>query len=394
MGHRLLTSSCALLCAILLSACGRGPEQRPVASAVVDSLRHFYAPDDRLSVYDVSLEDQGGSTVVKGEVDNATAKDATLMAIRKVTRGSVLDSIVILPDPNLGDKKFGIVSISVGNVRAKSGHPYELTTQALMGTVVKLLKKHSGWYYVQLPDNYLGWLEESAMKVTDEKGTEAWKSAGKVIVTSHFALVRDRAATGGLPVSDAVPGMLLKNSSRKGGWVGVELPDGRRGFIESSNVEDFDTWKHTRRLTAENVENTAKRFIGVPYLWGGTSSKGMDCSGFVKTVYRLNGVELSRDADQQARMGEAVDPGKEFGNLRKGDLLFFGRKATSERPERITHVGIYLERGAFIHSPGGAGVKINSFDAASPVFSEGHRKNFVRARRLIGSKQVQEVAVQ
>jgi cell wall-associated NlpC family hydrolase len=109
-------------------------------------------------------------------------------------------------------------------------------------------------------------------------------------------------------------------------------------------------------------------------------------------VFRLNGLELSRDADQQALMGEAIDPGQEFDNLKKGDLLFFGRKVTADKAERITHVGIYLEKREFIHAPGGSGVKLNSFDSSAPNYSESLRKSFVRARRLIGVQQVSEVA--
>jgi cell wall-associated NlpC family hydrolase len=117
----------------------------------------------------------------------------------------------------------------------------------------------------------------------------------------------------------------------------------------------------------------------------------MDCSGFTKTVYRLNGLELSRDADQQSQDGDDIVAGEEFQNLKKGDLVFFGRKASPERPEHVSHVGIYLENREFIHTPGGSWVKFNSFDPAAPNFNEGLRKSFVRARRYIGSSKIPEV---
>jgi cell wall-associated NlpC family hydrolase len=125
------------------------------------------------------------------------------------------------------------------------------------------------------------------------------------------------------------------------------------------------------------------QFLGVPYLWGGTSVKGMDCSGFTKTVFRLNGMELNRDANQQALMGEEVVVDEQFNNLRTGDLLFFGRKATADRPERITHVAIYVGNKEYVHAPGGARVRINSFDPAAPNFSQSLLTSFVRARRVL-----------
>jgi hypothetical protein len=366
------------------------PQAGSSLNASLDSLKARYAPDRRVAVFDVTLVQQGSVPIVRGEVDNPRAKDDVMALVHKILGSQLVDSLKVLPDPQLGDKRFGIVSVSVGNVRSNPRHSAEMATQAMMGMVVKLLKKRGGWYYAQLPDNYLGWLEESAMKVTNEDGVELWKSAKKVITTTMFTFVRERPNASSQPVSDAVAGVLLKQVKSSGRWLAVELPDGRQGFIEQSSVDEFSRWKRTRKLTPENIEATAKSMIGIPYLWGGTSPKGMDCSGYTKTVFRLNGLELARDANQQADGGEAVDKGGDFEKLKKGDLLFFGRKATAERPEDISHVGIYLGKKEFIHTPGGAGVKLNSLDPSAANYNESELKRFVRARRYIGAQQIPE----
>lgn len=371
---------------LLLSLVSPAPvaAQDDPCKAVLASLRARYAPDRRVAVFDVSCVQQGGQVIVRGDVDQASARRDVVAAMQAARLGDVVDSMRVLPDPALADTPFGIVKVSVGNVRSNPAHSAELATQVMMGMVVKVLKSQGSWYYIQGPDQYLGWLEGAAMHFTRQAGAEAWQSAPKVIMTEYFGVVRAQPNNTSLPVSDAVPGVLFKSNGGRGKWISVETPDGRKGYVERTLVADYAKWKATRSLTAETVEQTAKRFIGVPYLWGGTSPKGMDCSGFTKTVFRLNGMELNRDANQQAQMGVEVSADSGMRRLSKGDLLFFGQKATAERSERITHVAIYLQDQQFIHTPGGSGVRIDSFDPAAPNFNDGLLRSFVRVRRVIG----------
>jgi gamma-D-glutamyl-L-lysine dipeptidyl-peptidase len=389
------TNSVILLSLLVLfsvsTACAQNQKIETLVSIALDPLKSHYAPDRRVAVFDVTCVQQGSVAVARGDVEDPKAKEDALSSLHKILGGQVIDSIKVLPDPQLGENRFGIVAASVGNVRTNPRNAAELSTQVLMGTVVKLLKKQGGHYYIQMPDHYIGWLEERAMKVTNAAGVDEWNAAKKVILTTYFAMVREKPDRAAMPVSDAVAGVLMKHVRTSGSWVAVELPDGRKGYIEKANVEEFKSWKKTRKLTAENIEKTAKMFVGIPYLWGGTSTKGMDCSGFTKTVYRLNGLELYRDADQQGGAGDEVKPGENFENLKKGDLLFFGRKGSAERPERISHVAIYLDKQEFIHTPGGSWVTFNSFDPSAPNYSESLRKSFVRARRYIGTSQIPEV---
>jgi cell wall-associated NlpC family hydrolase len=124
----------------------------------------------------------------------------------------------------------------------------------------------------------------------------------------------------------------------------------------------------------EAVVHLSRQLIGSPYLWGGTSSKAVDCSGLVKLAWFSQGLILARDASQQARFGEPIDF-NHIENLHQGDLLFFGRS-----PERITHVGIYLGNGQYIHASGL--VRINSIDPDDPLYNITERKQLVGASRV------------
>lgn len=129
--------------------------------------------------------------------------------------------------------------------------------------------------------------------------------------------------------------------------------------------------------------STAFEFKGVPYLWGGTSAKMVDCSGFTKTAYYMHGLILQRDASQQTLYGDLVDAINDYGKLQAGDLVFFGKKATAENKERVTHVGLCLGDQEFIHASGK--VRINSLNRDSEKYTEYYETAFVRARRVVGN---------
>ncbi len=347
----------------------------------VETVRTELAPDRRVAVFDVTWEVRGTRVHLSGEVDNPEAKKRVDAALRDAGFSDIRNNIVLLPHPGLGEHTRGVVRVSVAQMRSEPRYTSELVTQVLMGTPLRILKRERGWFYVQSPDNYLGWMSAGLLQQMDSLRFQNWQDSEKVIVTDLYGVVYEEPSTQSLPVSDVSAGNRLRNTGQDGEWISVGLPDGRTGYIRSDHVQWYAQWRETRELTGENIARTAKMFIGVPYLWGGTSAKGFDCSGLTKLVYWLNGMDLSRDASQQILMGEHVDPGTRFSNLEVGDLLFFGRAATSDTPERIVHVGIYLGGREFIHAS--YLVRINSLDPEAPNFDRYEYNRFVRARRLI-----------
>ncbi len=346
---------------------------------VIAKVKAQVAPDTRLAVFDVKAEPKDGGTLdVSGEVDQPAAREAVIAALRAGGQTGITDRIVVLPDTALGAKHYGLVTVSAAVQKTKPSMASELGNQLVMGMPVKVLKRESGWYYAQsLDDRYLGWMEPEHVALMTKEELDAFRASRRFVITTIFAMIREQAADDGQAVSDAVMGNVVRLTGQSNGWAAVQLPDGRQGYVPSTAGMEYEAWKASRRLTPEAIEKTARLFVGVPYLWGGTSAKGFDCSGFTKTVFRANGFELQRDTDQQANQGEAVPTENDLAQLRKGDLLFFGPRAGVTR---ITHVGIYLGDKRFIHCAGK--VKFNSFDPASPIYSESLLGRLVKVRRI------------
>jgi len=123
-------------------------------------------------------------------------------------------------------------------------------------------------------------------------------------------------------------------------FVKVRLPDGNTGYLQRQDVKNVNELTFSR----EGIVNEAKRFLGLRYIWAGTSSYGFDCSGYTMRIYQSQGISIPRDADEQAREGYMVDKS----DLLPGDLLFFAAK---EGQGQIHHVAIYIGNGMMIHSP-------------------------------------------
>ena len=349
---------------------------------IISEVQQKFAPDKRTAVFNISNKIENDEILLSGETNLPNAKSELVNNLEKEGL-RIKDEIEILPAKNLGENIFGVINISVATLRVKPEQQAELATQALLGCSVKLLKKNKGWFLVQTPDKYIAWLESGSFVFMTKEKISEMNSSDKVIFTSHYGFSYSQNDLNSNPVSDLVIGDILKKITVEGDFVKVEYPDKRIAYVPISSCEDFKTWLDNRKLTADNIIKTAKTFLGVPYLWGGTSAKLMDCSGFTRTVFFLNGIYLPRDASQQVNVGIPIDTKKGFDNLKPGDLLFFGKKATETTREKITHVGIYIGDGEFIHEAGM--VHISSFDKSAKNFNAYRLNQFVRAKRIIGS---------
>ena len=338
-----------------------------------------YAPDKRVALFDVTAIKNNDEYILKGETNLPEAVKAlkTRLASDSI---AFVDSIQVLPADNLGKRRKAIINISVANLRSNPGQSSELATQATLGTIVKLYKEEDDWYYVQTPDNYLAWVDAGGIELADELKAKNWDSDEKIIYTQTYGHAYSGPDENTSIVSDLTAGNMLTILRYTDKNYMVRFPDGRNAFVRENEAEPYDAWLKNLNPTIETLVSTGQSLMGVPYLWGGTSTKGVDCSGFTKTIYFLNGMVIPRDASQQVRTGILVDSIGNFEKLQGGDLLFFGTKATDSTKEKVVHVGMWIGNNEFIHSSGR--VRISSMDKASKNYDEYNLNRYLRTKRI------------
>ncbi|UZH56708.1 C40 family peptidase [Salinimicrobium tongyeongense] len=375
----------ALILAVAFIGCNDA-KQDPITNnenptdAFIKDVQGEYAPDRRVARFDVTGEEYEGKFVLRGETTNHEAL-ARLKQKLDSAQIKYVDSIQVYPSKGLEGETNALVRISVANLRSNPQHSAELATQATLGTPLKVLKKEGEWYLVQTPDKYLSWVDHGGISLLSDKEFRRWKAAEKVIFTEAYGQVNKEASENSEVVSDAVAGNIFVLRGVKNGFFEVEYPDDRTGFINTSEAQKYSDWIDNLEISEENLVKTSKEFMGLPYLWGGTSAKGVDCSGYTKTVFFMNGLIIPRDASQQVHAGMLVDSTKNFEKLQKGDLLFFGTPEKDGNKEKVVHVGMWIGDNQFIHSSGR--VQVSSMDSEAPNFDEFNYNRYLRTKRYL-----------
>jgi len=229
-----------------------------------------------------------------------------------------------------------VVVEPVANMYSKPSLDAEVVSQAIYGANVGLVERAEGWARIRTPDDYAGWVPLASVRPGP-----AYAAAGRVAeVRSLFAhIYREPDVTRHAPLL-TVPFEtrleVVSEPKEDPKWARVRLPDDRSGWVQLGDLA-FDV----KSLTVPELLEFSRRFLGLPYTWGGTSSFGYDCSGFMQMLARRRSVHMPRDAQPQADWS-GVEP-VERKDLKPGDLLYFGESA-----KHITHTGMYLGEGKFI----------------------------------------------
>ena len=316
-------------------------------------------------------------------------------------------------------KRMAIVQTSTCYMRLHPDYESALETQELMGTVVEIVGEQGYWREIISPQPYKAWVTEKTLVEITAEDLKAYEEAPKLIYTAPYGHVYT-TPTDNNPskITDLVGGDVLRSaqkikgstspSGKHGKWVEIILPSGQRGWVLKKNVRPLNQQTYIRMGDSaeglvspelmENVIRQAYSLRGVPYLWGGMSSKGVDCSGLVRICFLMNDILLPRNATQQIRCGREIHvprPDTEgvpetevkekynveraknaIRNLQRGDLVFFGNTQT----KGITHVGIYLGNGEFIHAS--HLVRVNSLIPGTENYYENAHR-LIKACRLV-----------
>jgi gamma-D-glutamyl-L-lysine dipeptidyl-peptidase len=361
-----------------------GRRGNDAADALYRLGRHSY-PDRRLTVFDLHAE-----MSKPGEADQAHLTGRVLTAEQCQAAVNVLSipvdaaGIKVLLDKNT---PWALVKRGVSDLRRGPDIFTERISQALFGEIVHILEEHDGWAYIQLDhDNYLGWIQEPALhRCTQDVAVEFRNKCNSLVRVEQAVLYSAASSTSDI-LSRLPFGVAVYSGDSEGGFSMLNLPGNLHGWTPTSNLLALSIRPQPDPAGIAQVLTLLRQFIGVPYLWGGRTPFGYDCSGLAQTFMRFLGVRIPRDADQQYYAGIPVED-----NPRPGDLLFFGN-AWEPVPNMgipqpgftITHVAISLGGDLYIHSNGAAwSTSLNSFDPHSPCYRADLHHDLVGVRRFI-----------
>ena len=247
--------------------------------------------------------------------------------------------------------------VSIAPLRKEAAHDSEQVSQVLLGEWMRKLRQEGPWTEVETEHGYQGWIRTEQAEAQTQAQLEAWLSGEPAI--AGLATPRKRALFGQAILT---PGSLLNRR---------EIPMGQE--------DHFHRLQSSPEL--QPISNYCGDWVGIPYLWGGRSAWGIDCSGLVQGLLNQQGFSFPRDAWQQAEVGEAVVFDPEKPHFTAGDLLYFARPG-----KRVHHVAISVGGTAYFHAS--EWTRENDLDPASPRYVADRRETLVAARRLRSSDLV------
>lgn len=327
--------------------------------------RRERAPDPRLVAWDLDVRWKEGGLEIVGRT-SAPAWPDVVARLKEVSDVPVVDRVRQLT----ATPPHAIALAPVVHLRKAPAHAAEMVSQAPMGVVLDVLEAREDWWQVRAPDGTIAHVRSTNLQPATEHDATRWQTREQVMVTAP--LLECRRLTHGAVLLSAGTRLALVGR-RKDGILG-RTPGREEVVVPESDCRILGTNPEPGAvLTRRQILDLAGRFIGVPYLWGGTSGWGVDCSGFTQLVFAMAGLQIPRDSDQQ--YDRAVQRGlvQKVADLQPCDLVFFPG-----------HVGLYLGRGEFVHASAPAGcVTVNALVPGVTHYSSALARKFKGGGRLL-----------
>jgi len=322
----------------------------------VDDIRRKWVPDGRLGVFEISLLPKG----VAGVTSSRDARDALR---RLAGEAGLVEQIELIPNGVVAPA--AIVTAALAPLLAEPRVAAPRVSEGLHGEVLDVLERREEWLRVRAPDGYVAWINGGYVATGPTDWAEDWTARATARSLSADILTtegRRRLPTG------------ARLALRRGV---VELADGQRGAVAAGNVRR----EQELRVEARHLalpELAQKWYAGAPYLWGGRTEWGIDCSGLVQAVYGARGIALPRDSDQQFVQGNEIAMSATGEGYEAGDLLFFAERG------RVSHVALWAGAGRIVHAAlSRGGVAGDHLFGDEPRMVR-MRENLVGVRRLGG----------
>ncbi len=248
---------------------------------------------------------------------------------------------------------FAVVTHNVTAMRAEPDSDAEQVSQALFGEKGRVIEEQDRWVLMETHEPYRGWVLRAHV------ASDARTTGKPMRVQALFAPARTAPSDSAEMVTLLPLGVEVGACAEDGRYVAIDVPERGRLYVRAADLEGGDVPRP--EPTGQNLVAAGMQLRGVPYLWGGRSPFGIDCSGFTQRCHALCGVVTPRDANQQADWS-CMEP-VERGGLAAGDLVFFAGGG-DPHGRTISHVGMALDGHRFIHSRGGYGVTVNALSDA------------------------------
>ena len=353
---------------------------------LVERLRREYFSDPSLTHADLKVKQHGSTVTISGTILDRSSAELLLGTLhQRLPLTNWRDETTpLVAGP---DYSWAIARRAVLDVRDEPSNRAERVTQIIYGEPVEILRLSGSWAFIRARDGYLGWTHHDPLLTCTAEAARDWMAAATHLVRQPLlACYADRSGEPHQQVMLLPFGARLNVDGSDGPYRRVRCPEGKVRWVPATGLLPLDELMHRGAEGLRTVVNWAQTLVGVPYLWGGKTPFGYDCSGLVQMLYGMLGVDLRRNADQQAAEGHPV----EFDELQFGDLIFLDTDAAEAELHarrhhlEITHVIFALDGPDFLHaSRRYGGVVRGSFDPHSPWYVPTYRERFVTARRYL-----------